>query len=93
MPPRLVLTTVPDAADFARRAGRGTRQAGPGDACGEGFRAGVPGDIHVSTSSGNTQADALAIEYARVLRWNPAQEKGRKSIANIRLPVVLAASD
>ncbi len=50
----------------------------------------MPSDIRVSTSSGNAQADALAIEYARVLRWSPAEEKGRKSIANIRLPVVLA---
>jgi TonB family protein len=54
---------------------------------------GAPGDVRVATSSGNTQADTLAIEYARTLRWDPANELGRTSRASIRLPVILAVSD
>ena len=80
-------------ADFARRAGVAPGKPARVMLAVKVSELGVPSDIHVSTSSGNTQADALAIEYARVLRWNPAEEKGRKSIADIRLPVVLAARD
>jgi len=93
VPPRLVHTTVPDAEDFARRAGVEPGKPARVVLAVRISELGVPGDIHVATSSGNTRADQLAIEYARVLRWDPAQEKGQKSIANIRLPVVLAAPD
>lgn len=92
-PPRLVQTTVPNAADFARRAGLEPGKPARVILAVKVSELGVPSDIRVSTSSGNRQADALAIEYARVLRWSPAEEKGRKAIANIRLPVVLASRD
>lgn len=90
IPPRLVQTTVPDAAGFARRAGVAAGKPVRVILAVKISEQGVPSDIRVSTSSGDRQADALAIEYARVLRWNPAEEKGRKSVANIRLPVTLA---
>ena len=93
VPPRLVQATVPNAADFARRAGVQAGRPARVILAVKISEQGVPSDIRVSTSSGNTQADALAVEYARVLRWNPAPEKGQKAVANIRLPVVLAARD
>jgi TonB family protein len=93
IPPRLVQKTVPDAADFAQRAGLQPGKPARVVLAVKVSALGVPSDIQVASSSGNTQADALAIEYARLLRWNPAQEQGRNSIANIRLPVVLASRD
>ena len=93
IPPRLVRATVPDVADFARRAGVEAGKPARVILAVKVSEQGVPGDIRVSTSSGDAQVDAMAMEYARVLRWSPAEEKGRKSIANIRLPVVLATRD
>ena len=93
VPPRLVRTTVPDTADFARRAAVEPGSPARVILAVKVSEQGVPSDIRVSTSSGNKQADAMAIEFARALRWNPAEERGRKSIAEIRLPVDLAAGD
>jgi TonB family protein len=93
VPPRLVRTTVPNPADFARRAGLDPARPARVILAVKVSELGVPDEIRVATSSGNTQADAMAIEFARVLRWTPAQEKGRKSAADIRLPVDLAAPD
>ena len=83
---------MPNAGEFARRAGVAPGKPARVILAVRVSELGVPGDIRVSTSSGNTRADQQAIEYARALRWSPAQEKGRKSSADIRLPVVLAAS-
>lgn len=88
--PRLVKSSLPDAADFARRAGVEAGNAARVILAVNVSELGVATDIRVSTSSGDSQADALAIEYARALRWSPAMAGGKKSSVKIRLPVVLA---
>jgi TonB family protein len=84
---------APRIADFARRA-----RVAPGKServilAVKVMESGVAGDIRVAVSSGSRTADALAIEYARALRWNPADVQGRKSGLDVRLPVVLALPD
>lgn len=93
VPPRLVRKSVTDVSSFARRAGIESGESARVILAVEVTEQGAPGDVRVSTSSGNAQADTLAIEYARTLRWDPANEHGRTSRASIRLPVILAVSD
>lgn len=53
---------------------------------------GEAGEVRVVVGSGNPAADDVAMKYARALRWSPAKVQGRPSRMNIRLPVVLAAT-
>lgn len=90
VPPRLVKSSLPDPADYARRAG-----VAPGAAAHVLLAVkindlGQPAEVRVSSGSGNSRADELAIEFAKNLRWNPATERGAKTGAEIRLPVTLA---
>ncbi len=90
VPARLVKASLPDPADYARRAGMA-----PGDAAQVVLAVkidelGQPAEVRVSSGSGNSRADELAIEFAKHLRWSPATDKGAKTAAEIRLPVTLA---
>jgi len=93
VPPRLVKSSVPELADYARRAG--VRSDGPAHVvlAVKISELGVPAEIRVSSGSGNSRADEMAIEFARNLRWHPATDKGAKTGAEIRLPVTLALAD
>jgi TonB family protein len=93
IPPRLVRSSVRDPAAYAERAGIRSGESARVVLAVNVTEQGVAGDISVSATSGSAQADAAAIEYARTLRWAPAQDKGRESSASIRLPVVLALSN
>jgi TonB family protein len=90
VPPRLVKSTLPDPADFARRAG-----VAPGGAVHVVLAVkinelGHPAEVRVASGSGNSRTDELAIEFAKNLRWSPATDRGAKTGAEIRLPVTLA---
>jgi TonB family protein len=53
---------------------------------------GIAGEIAIAISSGNAALDSLAIEYARIMRWEPAIVDGREAAVSIRLPVVFPAT-
>ena len=90
VPPRLVKSSLPDPADYARRAGVAPGAAARVVLAVKIDELGQPAEIRVSSGSGNSRADELALEFARQLRWNPATERGAKTGAEIRLPVTLA---
>jgi|SRR5215831_13710045 len=89
-PPRLEAGSLPDTAEFARRAGVAPGKSARVILAVTVTERGTAGDILVTVGSGNSRADALAVEYARALRWSPAVVQGRNSSMKIRLPVVLA---
>ncbi len=91
VPPRLDEKSRLDMADFARRAGIDPGRSARVILAVTVNEQGVAADIRVAISSGDSLVDALAVEYARALRWDPAIVQGRNSSMNIRLPVVLAA--
>jgi TonB family protein len=86
----LVKSSLPDPADYARRAGMAPGAAAHVTLAVKINELGQPAEVRVSSSSGNSRADELAIEFARHLRWNPATDRGAKTGAEIRLPVTLA---
>lgn len=92
VPPRLMRSSVPDIAEYVRRAGVEPGNPARVVLAVKVSELGVPGDIRVASSSGNTRADAMAVEFAGTLRWNPAEQQGRRSVADIRLPVELTAA-
>jgi TonB family protein len=90
VPPRLVKSSLPDPADYARRAGMAPGAAARVVLAVKINDQGQPAEVRVSSGSGNSRADELALEFARHLRWNPATDRGAKTGAEIRLPVTLA---
>jgi TonB family protein len=90
VPPRLVKSSLPDPADYARRAGMAPGAAARVVLAVKINDQGQPAEVRVSSGSGNSLADELALEFARQLRWNPATDRGAKTGAEIRLPVTLA---
>ena len=89
-PPRLLASAAPNIADFARRAGVAPGKSTRVILTVNVTELGVAGAIRIAASSGSPPVDALAIEYARALRWSPASVQGRKASVNIRLPVEFA---
>lgn len=90
VPPRLVKSSLPDLADYARQAGVAPGAAAHVVLAVKINELGQPADVRVSSGSGNARADELAVAFAKNLRWNPATDKGAKTGAEIRLPVTLA---
>jgi TonB family protein len=90
VPPRLVKSSLPDPADYARRAGVAPGAAAHVVLAVKINELGQPAEVRVSSGSGNSRTDELAIEFAKNLRWNPATDRGAKTGAEIRLPVTLA---
>jgi len=89
-PARLIESSAPKTEDFARRAGVAPGKSVRVMLAVKVSGLGVASDIRVAASSGSSRADALAIEYARALRWRPAAGQVPDSYEEIRLPVVLA---
>jgi TonB family protein len=50
---------------------------------------GSTGKVEIAVTSGDENLDALAVEYARAMRWIPAVVQGRQSSMSIRLPVII----
>lgn len=90
LPPRLDESSRRSTADFAKRAGVPPGRSVRVILAVTVTEQGTAGDVQVSITSGDSRVDALAVEYARVLRWSPAIVQGRNASMNIRLPVVLA---
>lgn len=90
VPPRLVKSSLPDLAEYVRRAGVGPEAAARVVLAVKIDELGQPTEVRVSSGSGNSRADEQAVAFAKNLRWNPATDKGAKTAAEIRLPVTLA---
>jgi len=90
-PPTLAMKS-PDTAPYAALAGIDPGKSVRVILSVDVTELGEAGEVRVVVGSGNPAADDVAMKYARALRWSPAKVQGRPSKMNIRLPVVLAAT-
>jgi len=90
-PPTLAMKS-PDTAPYAALAGIDPGKSVRVILSVDVTELGEAGEVRVVVGSGNPAADDVAMKYARALRWSPAKVQGRPSRMNIRLPVVLAAT-
>jgi TonB family protein len=90
-PPTLAMRS-PDTAPYAALAGIDPGKSVRVILSVEVTELGEAGEVRVVVGSGSPAADEVAMKYARALRWSPAKVQGRLSRMNIRLPVVLAAT-
>jgi TonB family protein len=91
LPPRLDETSAMEPVELARLAGLPNGRSARVILGLTVTNRGTASDIQVTLSSGDARIDAVAVEYARALRWAPAVVQGQNSNMNIRLPVVFVA--
>lgn len=89
--PGLLDSSLPDAVEFARRAGLEPGKSARVVLDVKVTQRGVADSIRVAISSGSERVDAAAVDYARALRWSPVIAQDGRQHRDFRLPVVLEA--
>jgi len=88
--PQLSRAQIAEVDPYARRAGLSVGRPETTVLVLEVLSDGTVGAVSVSHSSGNTAADAAAMDYARLLRWTPGTVDHRAQTMRISFPVTLA---
>jgi TonB family protein len=90
--PRLAAVQEIDREAFARRAGLSSGSAITVVLSVEVLADGSTGRISVLFGTGNSWADAQAVDYVRGLRWVPGTVHGYATAMRIQFPVTLSSS-
>ena len=90
--PHLARLQAVDSVEFARRAGILPGHPRTVVLTIEVLADGSPGDVSIVRGCGDPAIDAIAVEYARLLRWMPGTTNHEAAKEGIQLPVTLAVS-